>query len=166
MLQVLDELEKQGYVPDVTILLQATCPLRDAKQIDEAFEIFLKGHCDSVFAVKKIGTTHARWKMHYDGTLESLYNFRERPRRQDTDRHYPLLQETGSIYIIKTNVMKKVKDFIGENPKFYISPQSIDIDTIDDFKTVEALEHALDQQCREGKQPGRKFLFSAEFVFQ
>lgn len=139
MLHVLSELEKQGYKPDVTILLQATCPLRTEKEIDEAFELFEKDYCDSVFAVKKLGTTHAKWKMLYDGKMESLYNFRERPRRQETDRHYQMLQETGSIYIIKTEIMKKVKDFIGENPKIYIEQNSIDIDTLEDFNSVEAL---------------------------
>ncbi len=139
MLQVLEELEKQGYKPDVTILLQATCPLRTEKEIDEAFEMFKKCDCDSVFAVKKLGTTHAKWKMLYDGSVEGLYNFRERPRRQDSDRHYTMFQETGSIYIIKTEVMKQVKDFIGEKPKIYVCQNCIDIDTLDDFNTVEAL---------------------------
>lgn len=139
MLQVLEELEKQGYKPDVTILLQATCPLRTEKEIDEAFEMFQKCDCDSVFAVKKLGTTHAKWKMLYDGSVEGLYNFRERPRRQDSDRHYTMLQETGSIYIIKTEVMKQVRDFIGEKPKIYVCQNCIDIDTLDDFNTVEAL---------------------------
>ena len=53
MLQVLEELEKQNYVPDIVVLLQATCPLRDSKELDEAFELFFdnqKNGCDSVFA--------------------------------------------------------------------------------------------------------------------
>lgn len=139
MLQVLDVLEKQNYTPEAVILLQATCPMRCEKQIDEAFDLFMNNDCDSVFAVMPCGNTHARWRMNLDGQPEGLYNYRERPRRQDSHRHYPMFVETGSIYIIKTEVMKKVKDFIGENPLFYNSPPAVDIDTIEDFAKAESL---------------------------
>ncbi len=141
MLQVLEELKnKEGYKPDVVVLLQATCPMRDAKQIDEAFEIYKNGGCDSVFAVRRGGLTHGGWRETPDGSkYEPLYDSRTRPRRQDAHRHYNLLWETGSIYICETDVMLKVEDFIGENPKVYISPESIDIDTPDDFNKIEEI---------------------------
>ncbi|MDD3237421.1 MAG: acylneuraminate cytidylyltransferase family protein [Candidatus Gastranaerophilales bacterium] len=141
MLQVLDYLEKnENYVPDAVVLLQATCPLRDAKQIDEAFKLYFDNDCDSVFAVRRLGYTHAYWRLNIEtGKPEGMYNYRERPRRQDTHRHYPSFVETGSIYIIKTEIMKKVKDFIGENPMFYLSPETVDIDTVEDFATAESL---------------------------
>lgn len=130
--------EKENYHPDVVVLLQATCPMRDSKQIDEAFEIFLNNDCDSVFAVRDIGKTHGYWaEMPDKKTYVGLYDYRHRPRRQDTDKHRRLLAETGSIYIIKTDIMKKVNDFIGENPRVYESPESIDIDNPEDFKTIE-----------------------------
>lgn len=137
MLHVLETLEKENYIPDAVILLQATCPMRNEHHIDDAFKLFFDNDCDSVFAAYEFGNTHAKWKMLYDGKLEGLYNYRERPRRQEEHRHYPMFVETGSIYIIKTSVMKKVKDFIGENPKIYISPYCVDIDTVEDFASVE-----------------------------
>lgn len=140
MLQVLDELEKQNYKPDVTILLQATCPLRDEKQIDEAFELFLNSDCDSVFAAFQAGTTHARWrKSPFTGKYECLYDYRNRPRRQDKDLHYPLFIESGAIYIVKTEIMKEVKDFIGYKPEIYLQKNPIDIDTIADFEKAEKI---------------------------
>ena len=48
-----------------------------------------------------------------------------------------MFTETGSIYIIKTDVLKKVKDFIGENPKVYLETSCLDIDTLDDFHKAE-----------------------------
>ncbi len=154
LLHVVEELEKQGYKPDVVVLLQATCPLRDARELDEAFELFFeneKNGCDSVFAARKAGLTHALWReippcyenpKQLKGTpkdcegssFECLYDYRNRPRRQDTDKHYPMLCETGATYIVKTDVMKEVKDFIGRNPKVYTEGSSIDIDTEDDFE--------------------------------
>ena len=138
MLQVLEELEKKNYHPDVTILLQATCPLRDENQIYEAFELFLKSDCDSVFAAFQAGTTHARWrKSPFSGEYECLYDYRNRPRRQDKHLHYPLYVESGAIYIIKTDVMKEVKDFIGYKPEIYLQKNPIDIDTLSDFEKAE-----------------------------
>ncbi len=145
LLQVVDFLEKQeNYVPDVVILLQATCPLRNAKELDEAIELFLslkdKG-CDSVFAAKQIGTTHAKWRKSpscvSEPCYECLYDYRNRPRRQDTDKHFPMYVETGATYIIKTDVLKKVKDFIGEKPELYLNGSVLDIDNPKDFEKAE-----------------------------
>ena len=43
--------------------------------------------------------------------------------------------ETGSIYIVTTEAMRKCYDFIGDKPVVYIQP-SIDIDTPDDFEAI------------------------------
>lgn len=137
LLQVLDELEKTGYKPDITVLLQCTCPLRDEKQIDEAFELFFNSDCDSVFAARPMGVTHALWRRNLDGTYEGLYDYRHRPRRQDTDLHLPLYCETGATYIIRTDVLKEVKDFIGKKPEVYLNGAIGDIDALSDFEYAE-----------------------------
>lgn len=139
MLQVLDELEKQNYIPDVVVLLQATCPLRTAKDIDDAGKLFLNSDCDSVFAVTDFGYTHAFWRGEKDGGFKPLYDARLRPRRQEVAEHYKLYRENGSIYMVKTDVLKKVKDFIGENPKVFVMPECIDIDEVEDFLKVEKI---------------------------
>lgn len=141
MLDVLKQLkEKENYVPDAVVLLQATCPLRTEKHIDEAFDLFFTDKtCDSVFAAVESGTTHATWRMNPDKSkkLDCLYDYRNRPRRQDAELHYKRFVETGSIYIVKTDVMLKVKDFIGENPKIYNDPTFLDIDTDADFEAAQ-----------------------------
>ena len=140
LLYVVSELEKQGYSPDVVVLLQATCPLRNTKELDEAIELFLnkqKDGIDSVFAAKNIGTTHSKWRKSPADSpktfYECLFDYRNRPRRQDKEKHYDLLQETGATYIIKTDVMKRVKDFIGEKPELYLDGSALDIDNPEDF---------------------------------
>ncbi|MGN1125780.1 MAG: cytidylyltransferase domain-containing protein [Candidatus Gastranaerophilaceae bacterium] len=140
MVDVVKQLkEKEGYNPDIVVLLQATCPLRDAKQIDSAMEYFLNNFekCDSVFAARRIGTTHGKWRqLPKSQKFESMYDFRNRPRRQDSDKHYPMWAETGSIYIIKADVMLEVNDFVGDNPLIWESPESIDIDNPEDFDRI------------------------------
>ncbi len=141
LLHVLDYLKQnEDYEPDIVVLLQATCPLRDSKELDGAFELFSEKQisgCDSVFAGKMLGTTHAKWRQNPDtGEYECLYDYRNRPRRQDKDKHFPMLRETGATYIIKTDVMKEVKDFIGKKPEVYFGGTCVDIDTVQDFETA------------------------------
>ncbi len=140
LIQVCDYLkDKEGYEPDVVVLLQPTTPTRDANMLDEAFKLFLDNDCDSVFAAKNIGTTHSMWRQYpQSNRFECLFDYRHRPRRQEEDLHYPLYKETGSIYIIKTEVMRKVYDFIGEKPLIYVS-EALDIDTLEDFEKIAAI---------------------------
>jgi len=140
LIDAVEKLAQTGYHPDVVVLLQATCPLRDARKLDEAIELFINNpECDSVFSAKKVGLTHALWRKNHDGTITGLYDYRNRPRRQDLNKHFDLMRETGETYIIKTDVLMKVKDFIGEKPLLHIVETSIDIDTEEDFKKAEEL---------------------------
>ena len=145
MLQVLDELEKTGYKADYVVLLQPTCPLRDEKYIDEAFKYYfekINDGFDSCFSAFSIGYTHAKWRILHNNKLESLYDFRIRPRRQETEQHYPMICENGAFYALPWDTLKEVKDFIGYNPTAYITPRVIDIDTLEDFKKVEEIINA------------------------
>ncbi len=145
MLQVMEELEKQGYRADFVVLLQPTCPLRDEKYIDCAFDYYfekMKEGYDSCFSAFSIGYTHAKWRILHNNKLESLYDFRIRPRRQEIEQHYPMICENGAFYALPWNVLKEVKDFIGYNPIAYITDRVIDIDTPEDFKRVEEILNA------------------------
>ena len=141
MLHATNELkEKEGYKPDYVVLLQPTCPLRDAKYIDNAFDFYFekeKEGFDSCFSAFDNGTTHALWKINHDGTAQSLYDYHSRPRRQDTDRHYKALRENGAFYALKYETMYEVNDFVGNNPAIFVTPRVIDIDTEYDIKCIE-----------------------------
>ena len=142
MLDVLDKLEHEGYKPDFVVLLQPTCPLRDENYIDSAFEYYfesLKCGYDSCFGAYSIGYTHAKWRILHNDKLEALYDFRLRPRRQETEQHYKMIAENGAFYALSAHTMKKTKDFIGYNPIAYITPRIIDIDTVEDFEKVEKI---------------------------
>ena len=142
MIDVVEKLALEGYSSDYTVLLQPTCPLRDEKFIDSAFDFYfenMKNGYDSCFNVFPMGVTHAKWRLLHNNTMEALYDYRNRPRRQDKDDHYKMLCETGAFYALPTKTMLEVKDFIGYNPVPYITPKVIDIDTIEDFKKVEEI---------------------------
>ena len=134
--------EKEDYKPDYVVLLQPTCPLRDENYIDSAFEYYFeaekKGY-DSCFSAFDSGYTHAKWKILHNGKLEGLYDYRIRPRRQETEQHYKMITENGAFYALETDTMLKANDFIGFNPIAYVTPRVIDIDTPEDFKRVEEM---------------------------
>ena len=140
MLDVVEKLEKSGYNSEFVVLFQTTFQLRYENYIDKAFEFYfeaLKQGYDSCFGAYDIGWTHAKWRVLHDNKLEALYDFRVRPRRQDTKEHYRMIAENGAFYALKTSDLKKAKDFIGFNPIAYVTPRIIDIDTEDDFQKVE-----------------------------
>lgn len=142
MLECLEKLEQEGYRADYVVLLQPTCPLRDEIYIDNAFEFYfdkMKEGYDSCFGAFEMGYTHAKWKILHDNKLESLYDFRIRPRRQDINEHYKMICENGAFYALKWDTLKEVKDFIGYNPICYITKRVIDIDTPADFEQVEKI---------------------------
>ncbi len=144
MLNVIEELERrEDYHADFVVLLQPTCPLRDCDYIDCAFEYYFKKMneegFDSCFSAFDIGFTHAKWRILHDNKLESLYDFRIRPRRQEIDEHYKMICENGAFYALPVKILKEAKDFIGYNPCAYVTPRVIDIDTIEDFCKVEKI---------------------------
>ncbi len=142
MIDVVEKLQKENYFPDYVVLIQPTCPLRSSEFIDKAFEFYfenLKNGYDSCFSAFDMGFTHAKWRILHNNKLESLYDFRKRPRRQEIDEHYKMIGESGAFYALPTKTMLEVKDFIGYNPVAYITPRIIDIDTPEDFERVEEI---------------------------
>lgn len=146
MLQVTDVLEKQGYKPDYVVLIQPTSPFRTAEFIDNAFDFMFEkiksgemGGCDSCFSGFDAGNTHSKWKELHNGRLEGLYDYRQRPRRQETECHYKLFCENGAFYAVKYDIFRKVKDFIGENPCIYLTDLCFDVDEPSDFELAEKM---------------------------
>lgn len=132
--------KKENYRPDFVVLLQPTCPLRDARYIDDAMDFYfekMKEGYDSCFSAFSAGLTHAKWRILHNGKAQALYDFHNRPRRQDTNEHYPMICENGAFYALKYDTMIEYKDFIGYNPAVYVTDRVVDIDTEEDFKCIE-----------------------------
>ena len=96
-------------------------------------------NCDSCFSGFDSGITHAKWRELHDKKLECLYDYRERPRRQDSECHYKLFSENGAFYAVKYDVFKKVKDFVGKNPCIYLTDINFDVDEPSDFELAEQM---------------------------
>ena len=139
VVHAVEELEKQGYKPDIVILLQPTTPNKTVKMIDDVIAKLINSDKDSVFTGHKTCYTMALWKKCHDGKTIGLYDYHLRPRWQDVHLNEMIWGENGAIYAIKIDALKKCQDFIGEDPDILEVSGIIDIDTEEDFLRAEAL---------------------------
>ena len=140
LLHVVDELEKTGYKPDIIILLQATCPIREIGLVKLALNTFYKNpQYDSFFTGFKKSFTMALWTKTADNKAKALYDYHLRPRWQDVEVNDKLIAEDGGFYAIKYDAFRKYRDFIGENPYIYEVKYTVDIDNQADFDRAESL---------------------------
>ncbi len=140
LLHVVNELEKNNYVPEIIILLQPTCPFREKDLCKNTLNILSANpQYDSLFTGFKKSFTMALWTKNSKDEVKPLYDYHLRPRWQDVEMNDKLIAEDGAFYAIKYSAFKKYKDFIGNKPYIYEVAFSVDIDTQKDFEKAELL---------------------------
>jgi len=135
--------EREHYLPDITVILQPTAPLRTSKHIDEALTRLDNPELDSVVSVSLVpGHYSPHWQfIIQDGVLRL---FTDQPfgqiitRRQDLPATYT---RNGAIYAFKTALLMEHKTIYGNYCHAYImsSEDSINIDSEQDFWLAERL---------------------------
>lgn len=131
--------ENENYIPEYVCLLQCTSPLRDYKDIDCTIEKALKEEFDGAISVCE-AEINPYWTNVFEG--EKLKCFLDEgkniTRRQDLPKVYRI---NGAVYIIKSDIFIKEKTFETDNITGYVmsNENSIDIDTLIDFKVAEFL---------------------------
>jgi len=137
LLHAINELELTNIDFDICLFLQATSPLREPIDIDNAIDKLLKENLDSVFS-GSILEDFLIWELN-DGILSSVnYDFMQRKRRQDKKHQFV---ENGSVYVFKKETFKKAKNRI--HGKFSISLmqnwKNFEIDSIEDHEVCEMI---------------------------
>ena len=134
---VIKELEKLNEKYDYIILLQPTSPLRDEKDIDNAFEILFEKKATALISVKeydnKILKTFVDNKNGFiEGVRNNLYPFM---RRQDLPKVY---MSNGAIYIVKVDEFLKNNSFWTKKTVKFVMDEikSMDIDTQNDLNQI------------------------------
>jgi CMP-N-acetylneuraminic acid synthetase len=116
------------------ILLQATNPLRPQELLKEAFEVYQKGNCDSLFTVSR---NHQKLGKIVENTFVP-FNYEMGQRSQDLES---LFFENGLLYIAKASLILE-NSIISENAyPFEVNSifANVDIDTQEDLEYAEYL---------------------------
>lgn len=137
--------ENQHYYPDAVMLLQPTAPLRQARHITEAIELFATSGADSVVSVVEIpGHFSPYWAevIRPDGWAELFMGqpIRKRiPRRQEFPKK--TYAHNGAIYLFKTDFLFDPTEpsLYGDRVKLYPMEEkySVNIDSPEDWALAE-----------------------------
>jgi len=138
VLYVLDKLRRESnYRPDYVMLLQATSPLCDQKDINGCIDLAMKENSESVATVCETEPLFFTMKKNLTLSLANMSKFRS-TNSQQLPKGYML---NGNVFLIKTEVLLKEKKFFTDNARSVITPKlrSIDIDTPEDWVMAELL---------------------------
>lgn len=138
LLHVLNTLkEQEGYEPDAVLLLQPTSPIRFTGTIDALAKHFINGNYDAVLSVFE--GHHFKWQDSKNPT--ALYDYTNRPLRQDLGEENRIYSETGSMYLTKTATLLEEGNRLGGHIGMIETDllENIDIDTLDDFRLTELI---------------------------
>jgi CMP-N,N'-diacetyllegionaminic acid synthase len=127
---------KEGYVPDVIILLQNTSPLRTSKHIDNAFKKFKDKKLDSVLSASF--SHQFIWRTKKELSKPLNYDPNHRQNRQELSKDF---KENGAIYITKYQNFMKSKCRVSGKIGIFEMPEhrSFEVDSKIDFSIIEFL---------------------------
>lgn len=129
---------KLGKEFDTVTLLQPTSPLRDAKDIQSAFDLFEKKNATGVVSVCEVDHSPLTCNvLGEDHSLKGFLDINRAGRRQDMATFYRI---NGAIYIQRTDLLMNEMNIYGEGSYAYImdKKKSVDIDDEFDFFLAEA----------------------------
>lgn len=125
------EVQKACGNIDLVVFLQATSPVRESSDIDNACETLLTENFDSLFSAAVLDD-FCVWEKTQQGMESVTFNYLDRGMRQDRE---PYFLENGSIYIFKPNILIEHNNRLGGRIGIYLMPmwKSFEIDSLEDL---------------------------------
>ena len=146
ILHVLKKLkEGEGYQPDIIVLLQPTSPLRTARHINDCIDLLKEKKVDSIVSVSK-PLEHPAEMVYWNqsGKMFFLSDIFFQEKKFQRQQYPTFLFINGAVYVFQYQSLMEKKSRFGDKTLPYEMRQmdSIDIDSMDDFKIAEALLQA------------------------
>ena len=118
---------------DLFLLVQATSPLMQTKDVDGSINQFQIKNCDSLLTC--VRTKRFFWN---DKNIPINYDYKNRPRRQDFEG---LLMENGALYISTVGEIKDCQNRLSGNISVYEMDEctAVELDEDDDWVIAESL---------------------------
>ena len=137
----LQEVEADGFRPDVVLVLQPTAPLRTGRHLAEAVRLLEQTGADSVVSVVEIPRhLSPQYAMRIAGTRLApfLPEGGAITRRQDVE---PAYSRDGTVYAVRRDVLALRHDLYGNDcrPLILPSSESVNIDSPEDWAAAEAI---------------------------
>ena len=135
VLHAMDNIEAaNGVLPPAIVMLQCTSPVRESDDIDNAIKQFFADDADSLLSA--CATKEFIWRYKGDCGVPLNYEIGNRPRSQDLEPQY---QENGSIYISRTELLRKTRNRLGGKIVIYEMGfwARFEIDDSDDLALIE-----------------------------
>lgn len=150
-LHMLDYLrDTEGYNPSHVLLLQTTSPLREASDIEKAVELLREHAGDSLVSLCR--TENGLYSMNADNVVDTLYGgYVSSTNRQMLPKTYKL--DGCMIYLIKTDVLRRERSFLGGKLIGYEIARwrAIDLDEPEDFVLAELVYQHRDELAKRIK---------------
>lgn len=138
-LHALDWYEERNGQVDGLLLLQPTSPFRSRDSMEKGLRLFEQGAGAAVIGVVP-AATHPMWAFQVAGGRLKPYLAENglKVRSQDLPEAFSI---SGSFYLIDPSVLRTERTFFAGDPLplFLEARESIDIDTLDDFRLAEAM---------------------------
>lgn len=136
-LHAIDKIEKTEKI-DLVIAIQATSPIREAKDLSKAIDLMLKNKYDSLFSSSVIRDRHIWEKNINNNYVPNNYDMNNRKPRQLIQEKY---LENGSFWIFTPGLIKSKNNRLGGKIGNYIMEfyKSFQIDEPEDIKLCESV---------------------------
>ena len=111
--------------------------MRKPGVIDRAYDHYIASNAQSLVSVSEFG--HFLWEGEL--SLTALYDYTNRPRRQDIEPKNLKYRENGSIYITNVNILVDLKNRLGGRICSFVmsEEEGFEIDSFLDFSIVNTI---------------------------
>lgn len=122
---------------DRVVALQATSPIREPGDIENALATFDRDHLDSLLSVCEV-EDYFNWRIGASGPEPINYDYRNRRMRQQIEKRY---LENGSFYVLIPSLLREQNNRLGGKIGFHVMERHkmFQIDRPEDVKLCAAI---------------------------